>query len=101
MINEFQGKCLISDETIATLSSLNPDIKDLIQRKLKFKTNLKYPPSLQTFALTLHFYSAKAYDYVRQFFDTCLPHPDTRPSRDGGIEVLMDNQALLIKHSKL
>ena len=57
---------MISDETIATLNSLNPDIKDLIQRKLKSETKLKYHPLLRTFALTLHFYSAKAYDYVRQ-----------------------------------
>ena len=39
VINELQGKCLISDETTATLSSRNPDVKDLIKKKLKSKTN--------------------------------------------------------------
>ena len=77
VINELQDKHLISDEATATLSNLNPDINDLIQRNLKSKTKLKYFPSLRTFALTLHFYSAKECNYVRQSFDTCLPHPDT------------------------
>ena len=27
--------------------------------------------------MTLHFYSPKAYGYVRKAFDTCLPHPKT------------------------
>ena len=34
-----------------------------------------YPEELKAFALTLHFYSAKAYDFVRQTFDMALPHP--------------------------
>lgn len=37
----------------------------------------KYPPALRRFALTLHFYSPKAYGYVRSTFNTCLPHPRT------------------------
>lgn len=37
----------------------------------------KYSPELRSFALTLHFYSKKAYMYVRKVFNTCLPHPST------------------------
>lgn len=37
----------------------------------------KYPQSLKTFAMNLHFYSPRAYDYVRQEFNLCLPHPKT------------------------
>ncbi|KAG8176393.1 hypothetical protein JTE90_020178 [Oedothorax gibbosus] len=37
----------------------------------------KYPPELRRFALTLNFYSAKAYDYVTQTFQCNLPHPTT------------------------
>ena len=37
----------------------------------------QYPPKLRAFALTLHFYSAKVYDFVRDSFDRCLPHPST------------------------
>ena len=33
-----------------------------------------YPPDLRSFALTLKFYSTKAYKYLRQSFDLGLPH---------------------------
>jgi hypothetical protein len=47
-------------------NKLNPGVK----RKL-------YSNELRTFAVTLNFYSAKAYSYVRQHFDLCLPHEST------------------------
>ena len=34
----------------------------------------KYPPQLRSFALTLQFYSAKAYEFVRKTFNLALPH---------------------------
>ncbi|KAK9702245.1 Transposase protein [Popillia japonica] len=34
----------------------------------------KYPEELRKFAVTLHFYSAKAYEYVRKTFHFSLPH---------------------------
>ena len=37
----------------------------------------KYAPELRSFALTLHFYSKKAYLYVKKVFNTCLPHTST------------------------
>lgn len=37
----------------------------------------KYPPELRSFALTLQFYSAKAYEYVRNTFMDCLPNQRT------------------------
>ncbi|XP_065672043.1 uncharacterized protein LOC136089878 [Hydra vulgaris] len=97
VINELQEKRLISDEATTTLNRLNPGVKDLNQRELKSKSKLKYSPSLRTFALTLHFYSAKAYDYVRPSFNNCLPHPDTLRKWYSSIN---DSQALLMKHSK-
>ncbi|KAF0750900.1 THAP domain-containing protein 1 B-like [Aphis craccivora] len=33
--------------------------------------------STKEFALSLHFFSAKAYDYVRKQFNTILPHSRT------------------------
>lgn len=39
-----------------------------------FKT---YPCELKSFALTLNFYSPKAYTYVRKTFSDMLPHPRT------------------------
>ena len=34
----------------------------------------KYPPELKSFALTLQFYSSKAYEFVRKTFNLALPH---------------------------
>ncbi len=34
----------------------------------------KYSPELKSFALTLQFYSSKAYEFVRKTFDLALPH---------------------------
>lgn len=34
----------------------------------------KYPPEIKSFALTLQFYSSKAYEFVRKTFDMALPH---------------------------
>lgn len=36
-----------------------------------------YPSNLKAFALTLHFYSPKAYEYVRETFNCNLPHVST------------------------
>lgn len=59
----------------------NLGVNDLIAR---YKSTLsteniktKYSPVLRTFACTLHFYSPKAYEYVRKKFQTCLPHSRT------------------------
>ena len=35
---------------------------------------VKYPPQLRSFALTLQFYSSKAYEFVRKTFQLALPH---------------------------
>ncbi|KAL0902498.1 hypothetical protein ABMA27_000352 [Loxostege sticticalis] len=40
----------------------------------KLKKNIKYTQKIKKFYLTLNFYSPKAYDYVMQSFNTCLPH---------------------------
>jgi hypothetical protein len=38
---------------------------------------LKYDPQIRAFALTLHFYSPRAYEYVRKCFSNCLPNRRT------------------------
>lgn len=48
----------------------------MIDRQLKGK-NAKYVPEIRTFALTLHYYSARAYSYVRKYFKNLLPHSRT------------------------
>ncbi|KYN10897.1 THAP domain-containing protein 9, partial [Trachymyrmex cornetzi] len=56
---------------------LTPDIiQDIIKCKLKSRS-AKISPCLRAFAMTLHFYSAKAYNYVRRKFTNLLPHEKT------------------------
>ena len=47
--------------------------KELVKRLLK-KRNTTYPPELRSFAMTLQYYSAKAYEFVRTTFNLALPH---------------------------
>lgn len=47
-----------------------------MKRKLLGK-KAKYSPELRRFAVTLQFYSAKTYKYVRKSFSKVLPHPRT------------------------
>ena len=37
----------------------------------------KYSEEIRKFALTLHFYSPKAYTFIRNKYNTCLPHTRT------------------------
>lgn len=46
-------------------------------KQLKRHTEKKISPELMAFALTLNFYSAAAYKYLRQVFNSCLSHPST------------------------
>lgn len=54
--------------------------KAIFARMLKGKhTKQKYPEELKTFAITLHFYSPKGYEFVRKHFNLCFPsHPTIR-----------------------
>ena len=53
--------------------------KDLMLRVLQKNKNAgsrcPYSEELKAFAMTLQFYSSKAYEYVRETFDLALPHP--------------------------
>ena len=60
----------------------------IIQNKKSGKLSREsYDHVLQSFALTLNFYSAKAYQYVRKTFDCALPHPATIRKWYRGINV--------------
>lgn len=57
---------------------LNNCFPDIIKEMLVLHSNVKvheYPQSVKKFALTIHFYSAQAYQYLKKFFK--LPHPRT------------------------
>ena len=42
-----------------------------------FRKEKSYCAEMQKFALTLFSYSRKAYQYLRESLDNCLPHPST------------------------
>jgi len=81
LICTLKDKQMLSQQAADNLSaSFSGPALDLVMNCLKKGANepiRSYPPELRAFALTLQFYSSKAYDYVRQIFNKCLPHPQT------------------------
>lgn len=71
----------INNDTANILSEnvLAAELYNSLTEKMqgKKRPNPKYPPEFRKFCLTLHFYSPRAYSYVRRTFNTCLPHPKT------------------------
>lgn len=77
ILKNLNEKNFISADHVTQLENIG--VTDLIQRYERNvssgqSTNQKYPPALRIFATTLHFYSPKAYAYVRKKFQTALPH---------------------------
>ncbi|KAJ8927601.1 hypothetical protein NQ314_019909 [Rhamnusium bicolor] len=58
-------------------ASLMGPAAEVMKRVLKGPSTQKYSPALRTFALTLNFYSSKAYNYVREKFNKSLPSTRT------------------------
>ena len=50
------------------------------KKKLSGISSAKYPAALRAFAMTLHFYSPRAYGFVRRKFCKALPDPSTMRS---------------------
>lgn len=69
----------LDEEQLYNLKGVSTGNAHLLKRivsKSKGKSqNKKYSPELRTFAITLHYYSPRAYSYVRESFNSCLPHP--------------------------
>lgn len=80
LLNCLKQKSLINDDQANFLQSTNVTTRELCARQQKNKNKIstsKYSPALRTFALTLYYYSTKAYNYVRKIFNCSLPHPHT------------------------
>lgn len=78
VIEELKMRSLVNQESADLLSSIEPVNRDFLKKFLcKDTTARKYTPELRKFALTLHYISTKAYNFVRKQFNTCLPHPRT------------------------
>jgi hypothetical protein len=83
VVTALKKKNLVSDNCISVLekcfsgATLQLILRQLAKNKQMSFSDKQYPPELRAFALTLNFYSAKAYSFVRDTFNLCLPHPAT------------------------
>ncbi|KAL3210733.1 hypothetical protein MRX96_008674 [Rhipicephalus microplus] len=89
IIDDLKHKQLISEDASAMLERNFMGIPLEVTKRLLKQTSSegdkssvklirdKYSPALRAFALTLQFYSTKAYNYVRETFQCSLPHPST------------------------
>ncbi|KAJ8930624.1 hypothetical protein NQ314_016539 [Rhamnusium bicolor] len=82
IIQNLETKNLILNEHAMLLDNMSSIPKEMLQRQPKKRQ--KYSPELRKFAISLNFFSPKAYNYVRTTFDTCLPHSimDVREVRE-------------------
>ncbi|KAJ8963983.1 hypothetical protein NQ317_006928 [Molorchus minor] len=77
LLDHLMEKNILSEHAAASIKDETPStIQNILRRQLQSK-NRKYLPGLRAFALTLHFYSSNAYNYVRRQFNNLLPHPET------------------------
>lgn len=81
VIMELKSKSLINTESVEMLCDIGLENKDFLCRYIHKKKGhsvaREYSPELRKFAVTLNFLSPRAYNYVRQQFDSALPHPST------------------------
>ena len=81
VVSELKKKNLISSDCASLLETTFSGVPRELMKRLvtqkKKKNPGAYPKELRTFAMTLKFYSAKAYKYVRKSFDLVLPDPST------------------------
>ncbi|XP_035220469.1 uncharacterized protein LOC118193477 [Stegodyphus dumicola] len=68
LLTELKTQNLISDSA-STILGLSGAAGDFIERLECSNSRAEYSEDLRTFAMTLNFYSAKAYNYVRQMFN--------------------------------
>lgn len=70
---------MVSENCFSCLNSISDQgVKEFIARAIKNGKKLskrQYPPALRSFAITLHFYSPRAYNYVRKKMNMALPAP--------------------------
>jgi hypothetical protein len=83
VVDNLSDQKLVSDYVSEVLQDTASKVPEqLFKRLIDSKTNPEmknkiYSTELKSFALTLQFYSSKAYNYVRENFGLCLPHEAT------------------------
>lgn len=83
VVNVLKKEQLLSENALYHVKKSYDGIPSLIMARYlknidnKTITHETYPAPLREFAATLHFYSNKAYEYVRREFALALPHQST------------------------
>ncbi|XP_036138235.1 uncharacterized protein LOC118644248 [Monomorium pharaonis] len=84
ILNKLKNNQLLNETQIDIIHMLGKPIGEIFKRLIMRKKNAcvpkQYSPEIRSFALTLHYYSARAYEYVRDYFNKCLPHVKTLSS---------------------
>ena len=79
VVDELKKKNFVSDKCAIllenTFSGVSRKMMERLVQQKKKKSSSAYPPELRSFAITLKYYSSKAYQFVRKSFDLALPHP--------------------------
>ena len=77
VVSKLKEENLINNDCAAVLETTFSGVPCELMKRLMTQKEKKnpgaYPPELRSFAMTLKFYSAKAYNYVRKSFDLGLP----------------------------
>lgn len=81
VLRSLKQKNLLSLEDLEIVENFIEWNKNLLNRQIRKVKKLKVPnlyaPELRRFALTLHYYSPRAYNYVRKKLNNCLPYTKT------------------------
>ena len=79
VVKELKRRDLVSDECAEILEATYSGVPNEIMKRLMIQKRKKnpgaYPNELRSFALTLKYYSSKAYRFVRKSFNLGLPAP--------------------------
>ena len=77
IIDSIKKRKLISDTCDQILTSRFSAVPSELVRRMSRTSHkgVRYSKELKSFAMTLQYYSAKAYNLVRTTFDLALPHP--------------------------
>ncbi|KAL9694576.1 hypothetical protein quinque_013861 [Culex quinquefasciatus] len=73
--NELKRQNIISTQGAILMKQQN--CNELLKELTRGPSGNGYTAVVRTFATTVFFYSAKAYDYIREAFNFSLPHPST------------------------
>ena len=78
VVKDLKKKGMISEACLNqlqhSLAGIPLEMMKRLTSQKKTGKGVKYSPEIKSFALTLQFYSAKAYEFVRRTFNYALPH---------------------------